>query len=375
MTQIDIISYRKLSFAKRFGFTVRDLMILKSMIDCESVTKIHWYERPDTVLDLFKNESKGLSDELKIFAPRVIDWNFIGALRHGRAWAASSFKLYPQFRNPGFPQKKIILDFNPFFVPPKEYLEESIYWYDAIDNFLLHNRFTAPQLEAVSIKYDFVREHANFITGVTAKSLSPFGRGEVLPNRLIKKDWGSVNSVSNKLYDYGFIGFITDKFDLELVEALCKRNRTVLIAGEAYDKSVKKKLTKIPGVTYLGRFNSSHVREILSRFKVGLIPYLRDKLHDESPIKFFQYVCAGLPVITSTKFNEIENLFSRYVHYYDLDRIADLDNFFCEMSRNYAENNTAIMDIALTRSEIFWDGAITEIIESVKSSKMASINA
>ena len=367
MTQIDILSYRKLSFAKRFGFTVRDLMILKSIETSNEVSKIHWYERPDTIVDFVKSKFTHFNNESNIFAPKAIDWNVFGALRYGRAWAAESFKLYPQLNETANP--KIILDFNPFFIPSLSYLKDNVYWYDVIDNFLLHNRYTEQQLQAVAAKYEFVKKNANFITGVTEKSLSPFGRGQVLPNRLIRSDWTSPIREQNKRFDFGFIGFITDKFDLGLVEALAKSGRSILISGQSYDGNVIRTLKDIPGVEYTGPFNSAKVQEILAKFKIGLIPYRREKLHDESPIKFFQYVCAGLPVITSTKFNVIEDLFAKYIHYYSLDDLDAINSFFDDMNFNYDTVSVDIKNKAMSSHDIFWDDTINKLVNRAKESR------
>ena len=46
---VNIISYRKLSFARKFGFTVRDLMFLKALGECRYVKDIQWFERPNII--------------------------------------------------------------------------------------------------------------------------------------------------------------------------------------------------------------------------------------------------------------------------------------------------------------------------------------
>lgn len=375
MIHVDIISYRKLSFARKFGFTVRDLMILKSLIGSNDISTINWLERPDTILEVFDKRPPSLEQYTKLNAPRVTDWNLLGALRHGRAWAATSFFQHQELSKPTSAQSpRIVLDFSPFFIPSIEYLKGASYWYDVIDNFLLHNRFSPRQLDAVARKYRFVKENANFITGVTAKSLSPFGRGEVVPNQLIRSDWLEHDNMIDKPYDFGFIGFITDKFDIKLLRSLSERGYKTHIAGQSYDNKVLNEIKGTPGVTYSGPFNSSQARDLLATFNVGLIPYLREKLHDESPIKFFQYICAGLPVIMSTSFNKIELNFSKFIHYYNIENIDLLCDFYENIRLNYSETSNSIRHLASIQKNMFWDDSIALHANSALNARVSSLD-
>src|SRR5690606_30136153 len=124
-----------------------------------------------------------------------------------------------------------------------------------------------------------------------------------LPNRLLRS---SVRfDVGSPEYDVGFLGFITDKFDVDFVRGLAERGLKVVIYGHAYTRQTLRELTRITNVTYGGAFKATDVPDLISEFRVGIVPYLAQKRHDESPIKFFQYVAHGRPVLLSGRFNAI----------------------------------------------------------------------
>lgn len=252
--------------------------------------------------------------------------------------------------------QKIMLDFHPFYIPPVELIKKGFYWYDVIDNFAKHNRFTLEERKIVEEKYRFVREHADIVTGVTQKAVEQFDRSFVMPNRLLKEDWNQLETEGEPKYDFGFLGFITDKIDIELIAGLAAVGHSIFLCGHCYQKEIERKLRNIPNVTMYGGFSSVDVPRLLNQFRVGLIPYKVEKLHDESPIKFFQYVSGGKPVVTSTQFNDVEKLFVGFVHYYKTNEIGAVTAFMKET----ADREADIRKIAHSLPQFFWEDSFIE---------------
>jgi hypothetical protein len=233
-----------------------------------------------------------------------------------------------------------------------------------IDNFAKHNRFDAKELALVKKKYDFVKEHAHFVTGVTRASVEPFG-GEVLENRLLRDSLGELSG--SPKFDVGYLGFITDKFDIEFVRKLASSGVSILVCGHAYDAKVISTLQAISGVTYGGPFSAQQVPSLISQFRVGIVPYISTKRHDESPIKFFQYVAYGRPVLTSDRFSAIEDNFSGDVAYYNECDISDILSFVHHARDHFERVSSRIRAKAIAMPELFWDQCVPSLLQRVKA--------
>jgi glycosyltransferase involved in cell wall biosynthesis len=89
----------------------------------------------------------------------------------------------------------------------------------------------------------------------------------------------------------------------ELVDAMAHTHAELYLAGAIAPPALAGELERSAGwarVRYLGRVEHARVPELLGRVKVGLIP-----LHpianyvDAYPVKLFEYMAAGLPVIAT----------------------------------------------------------------------------
>lgn len=89
----------------------------------------------------------------------------------------------------------------------------------------------------------------------------------------------------------------------EMVEAIGQTNVRLLLAGRFSSSSESHRATDMAGwahVEELGQLNRDEVRQTLSKSMAGLVLYHPVPNHfDAQPIKMFEYMCAGLPVIAS----------------------------------------------------------------------------
>ncbi|SEL42566.1 glycosyltransferase [Pacificibacter marinus] len=366
MTRIAIIPYRKIGFARVFGFTVRDLMILRILDALPDVERIDWFERPGLPHEYARDLVRGTPNPgAKVRCHSGLDLGLIGALKHRRVWTHHAMTRHENGLASWADEAGmdgIVLDFNPFYVPPVELISRATYWYDLIDTFTKHNRFSEAEKTAVARKYDFVKEHADLVTGVTPAAVAPFG-GTVLANRLLRESIGEAGT--NPEYDLGFLGFITDKFDIKAVRDFAAQGLKILICGHAYDPAVAKKLESIENVTYHGAFTSTDVPGLISKFRVGMVPYRPDMSHDESPIKFFQYLAYGRPAILSSHFNEIEGMFPQAVCYFKQGQTADAVSFVKGWSENFSERSRTLQGKARNTPDLFWDRAISGLLSQI----------
>ncbi|MEJ1998150.1 MAG: hypothetical protein P8X76_08360 [Maritimibacter sp.] len=364
MTKVAIISFRRLGFARTFGFTVRDLMILRELIGMEQIERVDWFERPGLPHEYLRDLVRGipyLGDKLRVHGG--LDLGLAGALKHRRMWTHHAMKrhdygLRDWAREAG--SGGILIDFNPFYRPPGDLVDTVHSWYDLIDNFTKHNLFSEAEKAGVAEKYAFVQGHTDLITGVTDAAVAPFN-GVTLANRLLPDALGEIGVTPD--FDLGYLGFITDKFDLEGLREFAAQGLKILICGRAYDRAIAGQISAIPNVTYHGPFSAHEAPALIGRFKVGMVPYRRDKRHDESPIKFFQYIAHGRPAILSASFNVIEKDFPEAVHYYRHGEGGAVRQFVDEWGQGaYAERAMRLARRARNHPDLFWDHALSELL-------------
>jgi glycosyltransferase involved in cell wall biosynthesis len=88
----------------------------------------------------------------------------------------------------------------------------------------------------------------------------------------------------------------------ELVDAMAHVEAELLLAGAMWPPALRAELERSPGwprVRYLGRVDHGDVAGVLARAKVGVIPlHPHPAYRDALPVKLFEYLAAGLPVIS-----------------------------------------------------------------------------
>ena len=101
----------------------------------------------------------------------------------------------------------------------------------------------------------------------------------------------------------GGLSKIRGAFEMIKAMNLVQSNVLLTIAGDFYPHKLLDDLSQLPGwskVISLGFIDRSSVRNLLSNSDVGLVLYHSLPNHVESqPTKFFEYMCAGVPVVAS----------------------------------------------------------------------------
>jgi uncharacterized SAM-binding protein YcdF (DUF218 family) len=107
----------------------------------------------------------------------------------------------------------------------------------------------------------------------------------------------------------GYIGAITDVFDIDLLEFISKQNPNLnfILIGRVYVNVTK--LKKIKNIFFLGEINHSKLPAYLKGFDVGIIPYkVNNFTNSVYSCKLNEYLSMGLPVVsTNLKETKIYN--------------------------------------------------------------------
>jgi glycosyltransferase involved in cell wall biosynthesis len=138
----------------------------------------------------------------------------------------------------------------------------------------------------------------------------------LVPNGVDTEFFGRVRCYGKRetdtLHEYrdrpvvGYVGGIHDWVDVDLIveTALLLPDISFVLIGPAL-KSLKQKLEGIPNLAYLGPKPYSDLVGYMSYFSVGIIPFKLNLLNESTnPIKLYEYLGAGLPVV-STSMKEV----------------------------------------------------------------------
>jgi len=98
----------------------------------------------------------------------------------------------------------------------------------------------------------------------------------------------------------GYIGIVGKWVDLELVADLARRRPDASIVMIGPLLTPKGPCANLPNIHWLGERDHSVLPDYLRAFDVGLIPFKHEPLtRNANPIKLFEYLAAGVPVVSS----------------------------------------------------------------------------
>ncbi len=114
----------------------------------------------------------------------------------------------------------------------------------------------------------------------------------------------------------GYVGAVADWVDFELLRtlALSRPDWSLVLIGPVFgtknsgDASALRLVSGLPNVTLLGPRSYEDIPAYLEAFEVAIIPFkLNGLTEDTNPIKVYEYLAAGLPVV-STALREVATL-------------------------------------------------------------------
>jgi Glycosyl transferases group 1 len=118
------------------------------------------------------------------------------------------------------------------------------------------------------------------------------GNAEDLPHR-----------INNKRPRLGYVGWITDRTDLELLTFIAnsRPGYDLVIAGPKHANLSLEALKSLPNVIIKGAIRYKEVPQFLKTIDVCLIPH-KDTLYSRSmsPLKLFQYLGSGRPIVSTS---------------------------------------------------------------------------
>lgn len=112
-------------------------------------------------------------------------------------------------------------------------------------------------------------------------------------------------AVSQRRHGAVFAGNLSQhKLDCRLLNRLVDEGVELILAGPLAEgggsTDQMKRLVRRQGVNYLGLLNPNELAQLLNASAVGLVPYLvNDYTRGVSPLKVYEYLASGLPVVST----------------------------------------------------------------------------
>jgi len=198
----------------------------------------------------------------------------------------------------------------PLFVPMVRQLLPDVFISDAQDNLLKHEFYrNTPRLEQY---YQFCQEHSDLLIANSRETTSWLARKR--PDSVCIPNGVNVN-IFNANVSYalppdmqsverpivGYAGKMQEMFDVTLMQRIITKMPEVnfVFIGQILNRQWVKCLWRYPNVFYLGNKHYSQLPQYLAAFDVCIIPYSKQRQHGGDPIKFYEYLAIGKPVVTT----------------------------------------------------------------------------
>lgn len=162
----------------------------------------------------------------------------------------------------------------------------------------------------------------------------------------------------------GYYGALASWFDYELIKELAKSrpDYEIVLIGINYDGTLNKSgIEEFSNISYLGIIQYDDlIKHYANYFDVALIPFIKNDItNSTSPIKLFEYMALGKPIVT-TDIDECKKYKSSMISYNSTEFIENIDKAiklkdnkgYKELLRNEALNNTWLSRAEVIKKEI-----------------------
>ena len=314
------------------GFRTRDAHLLQEFSQHPSVNKLLIINRPISIAEILilrrplrvnggeliqKSRFSWLSQlDEKLFVLDIFVPQFFRPLIKRRKWQPYIFgrrdtskEILKAIHHLDFDEYVLFLS-SPLPVPICSLVEPSVLVLDAVDNLTKAAGFMNMQ-EEIKGYYEVIRKDAEviFANSVETTEWLSEGRDPVIhiPNG-VNPDFFKIEDAScpDDLRDLpkpivGYAGKMQELFDVELLSEVADQlpQVTFICIGQILNSKWMKKLWNYPNVYYLGDKHYDDLPNYLDNFDICIIPYNVDRQHGGDPIKYYEYLAAGKPVVTT----------------------------------------------------------------------------
>ncbi len=158
----------------------------------------------------------------------------------------------------------------------------------------------------------------------------------------------------------GYLGTLSRWIDWDLFYQLIERNPSyqIHIVGQPHKSDKQEKLMEFPNVKMYGHRSPEEVAELLTSFDVGLVLYRKHPALDVDSMKIYEYLAAGIPVV-STRFHEyLKNDFNDLL--YLGDTVEELEKCIMEAMKTWKMRDKDRVEFIQVSD---WSERVQEVID------------
>jgi len=398
-----VIPFHDWKKCEREGFRTRDAHFMQEFEKHSLVDKMLIINRPLSVAELvlmrrnwrpqkgtavYRHGEVVISQVTpKVFTLDILIPQFIKPLRLNRNWIPLIFgsPRVVKATNTALAQLEMETDYSvfisaPLSVPLITQLSPSVFFFDAQDNLLKHAQYR--HVANLKENYDYCLKKADFLSSNSQETVNWFQQerpdAQYIPNGV---DGDQFNTVSAhhipedvkpfKSPIVGYAGKMQEMFDVQLMIQIVSEMPDVnfLFIGQQLNPNWVKPLWQYSNAHYLGDKRYEDLPDYLAAFDICLIPYDVTRQHGVDPIKFYEYLAMGKPIVTS----DIGNVgaFGSYPQVY----IASSPQTFKEGVKGFVQQKKNHVPIP-TRPlppEHLWRTKADTIIRAIASKQTTSV--
>ncbi|RZQ54947.1 hypothetical protein C1E23_01290 [Pseudoalteromonas phenolica] len=328
------VPFHDYKVALKEGFRTRDTHIYGSWEGVEKVEKIVILNRPTLMLESILGRRDKLTEgevvysssqmnivkvSSKTFVVDVLRWDIIGPVLKGKAYIPS---LY--WRSKDYFHKALqileVHDFISYESSPLSknlinYLHPRVKIFDGVDNFCKHESYQ-PLKGWLESEYQEIISNYENVYFNSRDSISYFNSSkksnvEFIANGVdferFKATYpkpSQLESIPGKVAIYA--GKMQSMFDVDLVKECASKYPDIswVFLGKVLEGNIDSKFDNFENVFFLGDIHYDELPAYITNADLCIIPYRIEKQHGGDPIKFYEYLASGLPIV-STNIGEI----------------------------------------------------------------------
>lgn len=213
----------------------------------------------------------------------------------------------------------IFWSYNPMFTEFIGHLNEKLFVFDTVDNWLEHTSYTKLiNKNKLKRKYEKIAAEADLIFTVS-ESMKKFYKKIDRPDHVYWMPNGvdvnhfndpSIITSKTELDDLqgpiiGYVGTVEGRFDLDLFTAVVKLNpdKNFIVCGPIWDdikKEWHEKTKPFKNIISTGRIKYDKLPAYINKFDVAIMPHKQNAFVESmNPMKLYEYLAAGKPIVST----------------------------------------------------------------------------
>ena len=390
-----VIPFHDWKKCEREGFRTRDAHFMQEFGKHPSVDKLLIIDRTISISEmaLYRRNVKVKNGELlykengsilsrisdKVYILDIFIAEFFKSLIMRRNWTSYIFGHRKVFQSVvtsleylGIEDNYSLFISEPLFVPLVRKLKPKIFVFDAQDNLLKHAMYKT--VKGLKENYDYCLKTADLIYTNSKETLKWFEQirpdAVHIPNGVDVKifDNSRTYPISQDMQDItspiiGYAGKMQEMFDIKLVESAIQELSEInfVFIGQILNPKWTEKLWRYPNVYYLGDKHYQLLPNYLASFDICIIPYHTTRQHNVDPIKFYEYLAMGKPIVTTRVGNTVKfNNYPQVIVANTVSEFIDGLNYFIKQIKTNCE-----IEIKPVPDVCLWNTKAGKIIQDI----------